>query len=307
MVRSRKKAIVMKAMRGPLIAAVIVTLGCAQPESRQTETEPTPAEASIVELVGPEVVSTERNETFPAEDPVDGSLWFSVYDESFDAQTVMFARRTERGWAAPESAPFSGEWGDRAPRFSPDGETLYFTSNRPRAYGGSTADMNIWQVRRAHDSWGEPELMSSPINSDEGDIHTSATDHAIWLASNRAGGLGRSDIYRIGEDGAIEHLSPPINDENSQPDLWVSPDESWMVLVVTDGPDGYGGDDLYLSRFDGESWSVPMNLGPEINSAEYEYGPTLSADAQYLYFTSHRSGSADVYRVPLSSVVTGSD
>jgi Tol biopolymer transport system component len=148
--------------------------------------------------------------------------------------------------------------------------------------------------------------MGSPLNSDGGDIHTSATNNAVWLASNRDGGWGRSDIYRVGENGVAEHLPAPINDENSQPDLWVSPDESWMILVITDGPGGYGGDDLYLSRFDGESWSMPMNLGPEINSAEYEYGPTVSADAGHLYFTSHRSGSADVYRAPLSSVVTGS-
>lgn len=44
---------------------------------------------------------------------------------------------------------------------------------------------------------------------------------------------------------------------------------------------------------------------PEINSAEYEYGPTISADGEYLYLTSHRGGSADVYRVGLWSVVDG--
>ncbi|MCH9014226.1 MAG: PD40 domain-containing protein [Gemmatimonadetes bacterium] len=28
-----------------------------------------------------------------------------------------------------------------------------------------------------------------------------------------------------------------------------------------------------------------------MNSSEYEYGPTLSGDGRYLYFTSHRAGS----------------
>lgn len=294
-------------VRGLSITVAIVSLGCAEPESQKTEAEPTTEVSSVIEVVGPGVISTERNETFPAEDPIDGSLWFSVYDDSFGAQTIMFARRTEPGWATPEVAPFSGEWGDRAPRFSPDGATLYFTSDRPRALNGLAADMNIWQVDRAGDSWGEPQLVGSPLNSDAEDIHTSATNQAIWLASNRAGGRGRSDIYRIGENGTAEHLAAPINDENSQPDLWVSPDESWMILVITDHPGGYGGDDLYLSRFDGESWSVPTNLGQEINSAEYEYGPTVSADGGYLYFTSHRSGSADVYRVPLSTAVNAKE
>lgn len=288
---------------GLLTAVVITSLGCAKPQSQRAEGQLSTEEASAVALVGPGVISTEQNETFPAEDPLDGSLWFSRYDDSFDAQTIVFSRWTEQRWTTPEIAPFSGQWGDRAPRFAPDGLTLYFTSNRPREPGGSSGDMNIWRVHRAGDSWDEPELMESPLNSGANDIHASATNGAIWLASNRPGGRGRSDIYRVGEDGTPEHLAAPINDENSQPDLWVSPDESWMILVITDRPGGYGGDDLYLTRFEGESWTVPVNLGPEINSAEYEYGPTVSADGGHVYFTSHRSGSADVYRVPLSSVM----
>ncbi len=157
------------------------------------------------------------------------------------------------------------------------------------------------------ESWGEPELLESPINSEAADIHISVTDQAVWLASNRVGGFGRSDIYRIGPYGSTSRLDAPINDENSQPDLWVSADESCMILVITEGSDGYGGDDLYLSRFIGDTRTAPANLGSEINSAEYEYGPSVSADGQYLYFTSHRSGTADVYRVRLSFVLDGSE
>ena len=297
----------MRALRNLFITATLLLLGCAESESQQADSEPATGASSIVEVVGQGVISTERNETFPAEDPTDGSLWFSMYDNSFGAQTILFARRIESGWAPPEVAPFSGKWGDRAPRFSPDGASIYITSDRPRKRGESPADMNIWRVSRIGESWGEPELLESPINSEAADIHISVTDQAVWLASNRAGGLGRSDIYRIGPSGDISHLDAPINDEKSQPDLWVSADESWMILVITEASDGYGGDDLYLSRFIEETWTVPTNLGFEINSAEYEYGPSVSVDGQYLYFTSHRSGTADVYRVSVSFVLDGSE
>jgi len=263
-------------------------------------------DGAVVEIVGEGVISTSRNETFPAEDPVDGSLWFSVYDDSFGAQTIVRARAVEDGWTSAEVASFSGEWGDRAPRFSPDGSTLYFTSNRPRSQIGSPGDMNIWKVQRVDDGWGEPEILESPVNSAGNDIHASVTDRSIWLASNRDGGYGRSDIYRVSrDDGVMLHLPPPVNDANSQPDLWVSRDETWMILVITDHPEGYGGDDLYFSRFDGVSWTVPVNLGPVVNSAEYEYGPTVSADGTWLYFTSHRGEEADVYRVPVAVVPGG--
>ena len=114
----------MKTPRFVWIAAAMISFGCAEPERPDAEVKPPAEVPSMVEVVAPGVISTERNETFPAEDPKHGSLWFSVYDESFGAQTIMFARPTESGWAAHEVAPFSGEWNDRAPRFSPDGATL---------------------------------------------------------------------------------------------------------------------------------------------------------------------------------------
>jgi len=161
---------------------------------------------SRVELVGPGVISTDRNETFPAEDPIDGSMWFSVDDRSFGAQIIMHAKNAASGWATPEVASFSGEYGDRAPRFSPDATSLFFTSNRPREEGGSRGDMNIWRVERNGESWSNPILLDAPINSDASEIHTSITLDAIWFTSNRAGGRGRSDLYRFGKDGILTHL-----------------------------------------------------------------------------------------------------
>ena len=191
------------------------------------------------------------------------------------------------------------------PEISPEGSVLYFTSNRPRS-DGERGDMNIWRVRRDEAGWGEPEILGSRFNSEAEDIHAVDTGDALWFASNRDGGRGRSDIYRVSWEGALLHLGEAINDELSQPDLWVREDGTVMILAITDHPDGHGGDDLYISRYDGEAWSSPLNLGPMVNSNEYEYGPTFSRDGEFLLFTSHRSGSADVYRVPMSWVLSGS-
>lgn len=255
------------------------------------------------ELVAPTIVSTEANETFPVIDPVTGWLWFSRYEDDFDNQTIMFARPEGASWSLPETAPFSGTWGDRAPRFSPDGSRLFFTSNRP-VTASTRADLNIWMVTRgSNGSWGDPELVESPVSTAASDMHNVLTDGAMYLASNRADAAGRADVYRIPLEtdgfGAPEHLDPPINDALSQPDLYVSPDESWMILVVTGRPGGLGGDDLWISRYVEGKWSELEHLPEPINSFEYEYGPTLSPDGKWLYFTSHRSGVGDIYRVRL--------
>ena len=59
-----------------------------------------------------------------------------------------------------------------------------------------------------------------------------------------------------------------------------------MVFTAKDLPGGYGHRDLYLTiRLTDGTWSKPQNLGPQINSANFEYGPRISHDKKYLFFT----------------------
>ncbi|HEV2147215.1 MAG TPA: hypothetical protein VGR37_07415 [Longimicrobiaceae bacterium] len=295
----------------PAAAALLVVAGCTPPELPPAQPGSAPPEP---ELVQPGVISTHREENFPTVDPVDGSLWFSSYEgQNFNRQTIMRAPREGGGWGAPAPVILApgDEWGGRAPRFSPDGRRLYFTSNRPVVPGAASRDMNIWSVeRQGRDGWGEPRPLPAPVNSDAADIHAAVTAVGdLFLASRRPGGSGLSDVYRIPRQGdgwgPAEHLGPPINDELSQPDLLVAPDGSWMVLVVTGHPQGLGEDDLFLSRFENGRWSPLEHLPAPINASGYEYGPTLSPDGTTLYFNSDRRGSADIYRIPLSALGVG--
>lgn len=281
------------------VVTLVGVAACA-PAQADDETPPIDPRAEP-EVVAPGVISTDRNQTFPSVDPVTGALWFSEYEDSFDDQTILVSHSDEGVWSQPVVAPFSGTWGDRAPRFSPDGVALYFTSNRPMPGEAEPGDMNLWVTGRLSDGWSEPRPVPG-INADGPDIHLSASSEGLWFASLRDGGFGRSDLYRLGSDGDVVHLGPELNDARSQPDLWISPDESWMIVVITDHPDGFGGDDLYLSRRSGDQWTAPRNLGPSINSDEYEYGPSLDPEGVYLYYTSHRDGASHVYRIEVDSV-----
>jgi len=260
---------------------------------------PACALAQAPERVAPGVLATARNETFPAIDPRTGDLWFSVYDASFDAQTIMVAPKAGDTWAAAGVAAFSGTHGDRAPRFSPDGRVLSFTSNRP-APERRAGDLNIWLVERREAGWSAPRLAEA-LSTAERDMHNApVANGAHYVATYREGGLGRADIWHVAADGTARALGAPINDAGGQPDLWVSLDGTWMILVVTDPAGGLGGDDLLVSEFETGAWTTPRLLPAPINSDEYEYGPWV-ADG-WLYFTSHRGGNADTWRVPLSAI-----
>ncbi|MED5586631.1 MAG: hypothetical protein VYB61_09770, partial [Verrucomicrobiota bacterium] len=69
-----------------------------------------------------------------------------------------------------------------------------------------------------------------------------------------------------------------------------------MMALVRHNADGSNAD-LYLSNWDGRSWSSPKPI-KAINTEADESGPTFSHDGNYLYFSSDREGGAggnDIY------------
>ena len=61
----------------------------------------------------------------------------------------------------------------------------------------------------------------------------------------------------------------------------------------------YTGSDIFVSRFDGEFYGVPENLGEAVNSEAGDFHPYIAPDERYILFDSQRKdtgrGSNDLY------------
>jgi hypothetical protein len=80
-------------------------------------------------------------------------------------------------------------------------------------------------------------------------------------------------------------------------DPGIAPDESFMVFTAMNQPGGYGVRDLYLTlRLPDGTWTKSRNMGPRINSAYFEYGPRISPDKKYLFFTRANGWGENPYR-----------
>ncbi len=90
------------------------------------------------------------------------------------------------------------------------------------------------------------------------------------------------------------------NKENAYCHPSVSPDGGTLYFA-SDRPGGYGGMDIYMTTKMGSKWSMPINLGPVVNSSENELFPLIT-ESGHLYFGSngHRGmGGLDIYRVTM--------
>ncbi len=95
---------------------------------------------------------------------------------------------------------------------------------------------------------------------------------------------------RDGKFGIPESLSENINTMLNEGTCTISADGRKLIFTSCEGRQGFGSCDLYESIKTGNEWSKPKNLGPMINSNEWESQPSLSADGRTLYFVSDRRG-----------------
>ena len=70
------------------------------------------------------------------------------------------------------------------------------------------------------------------------------------------------------------------------------------LYFVSDREGGHGGYDVWVARWNGSGWSGITNLGSSVNSEGDEFGPTVTRDGKYLYFSTDRPGTKkhDIFR-----------
>ncbi len=79
-------------------------------------------------------------------------------------------------------------------------------------------------------------------------------------------------------------------------------DSKIMFFTGCDRPDGMGGCDIYLMKYENGKWSDPLNAGNPVNSAGWDAQPTFFAKKRVLYFSSDRKGGEgkkDIWKAEL--------
>lgn len=85
-------------------------------------------------------------------------------------------------------------------------------------------------------------------------------------------------------------ISGQINKATNEGTCSISADGRFLVFTACHRKTNRGKCDLYSSYKIGESWSVPVNLGPIVNGPGWQSQPSLSSDGTRLFFSSDRQG-----------------
>lgn len=195
------------------------------------------------------------------------------------------------------------------------GNSIAFGSTRPAPVGGGKDPItgegyfNIWEVEIDRTgNWSEPKLFEADSLNTEYNEGTIAMDGRfrtiyftrcpsefkkdlgcqIWSADKkgRSFGVPTKVVFGIADSISVGHPLP--NEDGS------------MLIFSSDMPGGQGGRDLWYSEYQRreKSWSTPVNLGPEINTAGDELFPTYALNGDLLFAsTGHKGlGGLDIFR-----------
>jgi hypothetical protein len=260
------------------------------------------------EVFAPGILNTETHGAFCTVFSPDGDEFhFTRYDKNTDGPLELaFMKRVDNTWAKPVVAPFNSQgFSDGDNCMSYDGQRLFFRSWRPLPGNADAEERScMWFVERTNEGWTD----ARPVLCDGSPVRTGypsvAQNGTLYFPARLSDAIGESDIYRSrltdGEYGAPEHLGEGVNTEYIEGDMFVAPDESYIVVSCWEHPGNVGGaaGDLYISfqRNDG-TWTESTNMGPSLNTDCGENCPTVSPDGKYFFFNRYceKTNSGNIY------------
>lgn len=241
-------------------------------------------------------------------------LWIGQFQDTLTGLRREYLEKTEGtdisgpyfgqkrpGMTAEIFAPdiVSTEYGEFCSVFSPDGSEFYWS------IAGAPFPV-IARMRQTDGRWTEPEI--APFSGKYPDLDMAFTpdgDRLFFCSRRPLDGNGRpsghTDFWFVEREGAgwsePRYLQGPVNSDGQEYYPIFSRNGTLYFCSTRSG--GHGGGDIYRARFEKSEYLEPENLGPLINTANFEGDLYIAADESYIIVTCYDRpdsfGSGDLY------------
>jgi len=215
-------------------------------------------------------------------------LYYTEVTTTWSDYNIRHYKFSDGKW----NGPFDLFPGFLGPALSVDGKTMSFEKYND--------DRTCWHSKRIGAGWSTPTLCADvPDPKDKHYLQDTASGRIYASSQGALNGIGQRDIstyMKTDATGAYHSLGRPLNSPGNEGDFYVARDESFIVFG-SPHRGGFGGGDLFISfRESDGSWSDPKNLGATINTPGFEFGPYVTDDKRYLFYSRTSDFSrVDVY------------
>jgi TolB protein len=184
---------------------------------------------------------------------------------------------------------------------SPDGSLrIWGSTDRPGGPGG----WDLWLSRKTAAGWSEPAPAPFDSSANDFDPAISADGRFVYFFSNRDGGAGGDDIYRVAITatafGDVEHLGPEVNTAGNEWAPCPALDGSGLLFSTNRTP---GKHDLYFAPARGTAFGPAALVPGALNTPDRdELDATYLADGSIVF-----ARSWDVEKEPIELFVAHRD
>ncbi|MEZ4792215.1 MAG: OmpA family protein [Gelidibacter sp.] len=200
--------------------------------------------------------------------------------------------------------------------FTSDGKTMYFSRTNDKRVlidGVEIATVKIYKAEMVDGKWTNVTVL--PFSSD-----TYSTQHPmlnkdgtrLYFSSDMPGTLGSFDIYFVNITGDTFgepiNMGPTINTKHREQFPFI--DSEQTLYFASDGHQGLGGLDIFMSKMYDGIYSKPLNLGETINTGMDDFAYVLNENDDTGYLSSNRDVGDNLYaftrkKNPRRFIVTG--
>ena len=221
----------------------------------------------------------------------------------FEGESVM----ADFTFGEPTNLNVNSTYEDGGPSISADGLSLFFYTFFGSWESGGT--LRVTTRETIDDPWQQAVNLGSPLYSGTAPC-ISADGLSLYFDGPGGGG---SDICVSNRPTVFDPWSSPVNLGplvNGASDMGASISSDGLELFFgSDRSSGSGDWDIYVTTRAtvSDSWSASVNLGPNVNSSNFDGQPCISPDGLTLFITSNRPGGYGNWDIWMSKRTTRDD
>ena len=202
-------------------------------------------------------------------------------------------------------APINSKLNDGAAAFNAAGDEIFFTRNNKKCKKHD--QLQILTSKFNGTNWSNPKVLSFEVSgASYAHPSLSADGNTLYFSSDVPGGQGGMDLYMVrrntnGWEGPV-NLGTTVNTSGNETFPFIAGDSS--LYFTSDGQPGYGGMDLFHSKYKDGKFAKPDNMGIDFNSAKDDLSMIVDTKNRTGYFASNRDGDDDIYSFKLAAKKT---
>lgn len=156
-------------------------------------------------------INTENHDASISLSP-DGNQLYIYRDDNGTGDIFVCEKRKDGSWSSPDplNENINSPYNENAASLSPDGKTLFFSSDKPGGKGG----IDIYYSKMDNRGrWGIAQNIGAPINTktDEEGAFIDYDGKTLYFSSKGHQGMGGHDIFMSEYDSTTQKWKEPIN------------------------------------------------------------------------------------------------